>query len=331
MRALMIAAMACLAASSATATTIFYSLARLQGSPGGVGSVQLYAGGPVSPLRQDLELPPGARPLLPPGSFAVSGFSGPGVSRASLALDVSLPSQAGAPTPFVYMGQVSTANFDTFDFSASAPGILNILFGYSGSLTAEASPPFQSMPNAPHLGATATLAVTTWTQASFSGSIVGQPQNSALRNQRNDVATYFPPMGPPISSFSLAVPFDADPATTTLTKQIGITFDCFAIVTLTTSGSFTDSASRPLTYPGGTASATCDFSSTLSWGGILSVTEPDGVTPHRDFRYLGSPSGFDYRRPFRTPPGPTPVPLPSAAALLLLALGGLLAVRVRRG
>jgi hypothetical protein len=70
----------------------------------------------------------------------------------------------------------------------------------------------------------------------------------------------------------------------------------------------------------GTASADsiADFSHTLSWGGITSVTDSDG-NPITDWT-VTSDSGFDYSQPF------VDVPEPSTLAFLAIALPGLLLV-----
>jgi len=55
-----------------------------------------------------------------------------------------------------------------------------------------------------------------------------------------------------------------------------------------------------LNHQSGTAFATAQFSHTLSWGGITSVTDADTGQPITDYT-LTSASGFDYTHPFAGP------------------------------
>jgi hypothetical protein len=74
-----------------------------------------------------------------------------------------------------------------------------------------------------------------------------------------------------------------------------------------------------LNHQSGTAFATAQFSHTLSWGGITSVTDADTGQPITDCT-LTSASGFDYTHPFAGPgPEPAPASVPEPSSMLLMA------------
>jgi hypothetical protein len=82
-----------------------------------------------------------------------------------------------------------------------------------------------------------------------------------------------------------------------------------------------------INHQAGSAIAIADFSHTLSWGGITSVTDADTGLPITDYR-LTSASGFDYTHPFAGPaPEPASVPEPSGMALLASCLALMLVWR----
>jgi hypothetical protein len=72
---------------------------------------------------------------------------------------------------------------------------------------------------------------------------------------------------------------------------------------------------------GGTALLTANFTGSLKWGGIESVTDMDGNVIPRDEWSIESESGFDYARSFdeQQVPEPSSIVLLSAALLMFAA------------
>jgi hypothetical protein len=77
---------------------------------------------------------------------------------------------------------------------------------------------------------------------------------------------------------------------------------------------------RSRAFDGGTALLTANFSSSLKWGGIESVTDLEGNPIPREDWTITSESGFDYSRPFDEQ-----VPEPASLGLISLTIGLVLA------